>query len=153
MDNIDLVIEKMQVHHVEQIFAIDDESFEIPWSKREMVKELSNNLGIYIVAKNGINNSILGYAGMWHIINEGSITCIAVRSEHRHMGIGSKLLKTLIKIAEDNDMIELQLEVRSMNWKAIDMYKKFNFKIVGCRRDYYNYPKDDAILMTKIIHS
>ncbi len=146
---IDINIENMTLLHLDQVHEIEKDSFSVPWSKSELENEITNNkLAIYIVALNS-GGEVLGYAGMWHVINEGHITNVAVKNEYRQMGVGKKLLTALFDIAIEKEMIGITLEVRMSNSKAQKLYTKFGFKVEGFRKNYYSDTNEDAIIMWK----
>ncbi|MDR2939712.1 MAG: ribosomal protein S18-alanine N-acetyltransferase [Clostridiales bacterium] len=139
----------MALNHLEDVHAIEQESFSVPWSKKELQSELTNNrLAVYLVALNE-NSDVMGYAGMWHVVNEGHITNIAVKREFRGQGVGSRLLESIIEIAGQKEMIGITLEVRISNMKAQSLYTKYGFKPEGFRKRYYSDTNEDAIIMWK----
>ncbi len=138
----------MTTEHIKDVHKIEEDCFSIPWSEKSFYDELTKNkMAIYIVVKE--NNEIIGYGGMWHVINEGHITNIAVKNEYRRKGIGSKIIDELINIAKEKEMIGITLEVRTSNNIAQNLYKKKGFIIEGIRKEYYDDNKEDAILMWK----
>lgn len=142
-------IELMNKSHIDGIIEIEKDSFAIPWSRASVEKELSNNLAIYVVAMD--KEKVIGYGGMWHIVNEGHITNIAVHKDFRRKGIGNAIVKKLIEIAEEKEMIGLTLEVRKSNISALELYKKNGFKLEGIRPEYYEDNKEDAYIMWKYL--
>lgn len=140
-------IELMNKSHVDGIIEIENESFAIPWSRASVEKELSNNLAIYVVAME--DDKVVGYGGMWHIVNEGHITNIAVHKDYRRKGIGNAIINKLSEIAVDKEMIGLTLEVRKSNTPALELYQKNGFKLEGIRPEYYEDNKEDAYIMWK----
>ncbi len=142
-------IEMMNKGHIDGIMEIENESFAIPWSRSSIEKELKNNFAIYAVAIE--NNKVLGYGGMWHVVNEGHITNIAVHKDYRRKGIGQAIIEKLVEIAEEKEMIGLTLEVRKSNTPALELYKKNGFKLEGIRPEYYEDNKEDAYIMWKYL--
>lgn len=140
-------IELMNKSHIDGIMEIEKDSFAIPWSRASVEKELSNNLAIYVVAVE--NEKVMGYGGMWHVVNEGHITNIAVHKDYRRKGIGNIIVNKLIEIAEKKEMIGLTLEVRKSNVPALELYRKNGFKLEGIRPEYYEDNKEDAYIMWK----
>lgn len=139
---------KMTTEHIKDVHKIEEDCFSIPWSEKSFYDELTKNkMAIYIVAQE--NDEIVGYGGMWHVINEGHITNVAVKKEHRNKGIGTKIINSLIDIAKEKEMIGITLEVRVSNDKAKSLYKKSGFIIEGIRKEYYDDNKEDAIVMWK----
>jgi ribosomal-protein-alanine N-acetyltransferase len=140
----------MGLEHLDAVYEIESDSFAIPWTRRELEHEIAgNNLAIYFVAKDG--DMVVGYCGMWHVVNEGHITNIAVAESHRRQGIGGMLIKALEAEARARDMIGLTLEVRVGNERAMRLYGKHGFKIEGIRKNYYADTQEDAAIMWKYL--
>ena len=127
--------------------AIERECFSQPWSEDMLAEELYNDNASFIVAV-ADDGTVLGYAGLTVVLDEGYINNIAVRSQYRRMGVADALLGTFIHFAEDH-LAFLTLEVRASNDKAISLYTKNGFVQEGRRKDYYKAPKEDAIIMTR----
>lgn len=139
----------MAYEHIDGIMEIEKECFAIPWSRKSVEDELSNKLAIYVVAL--FNGKVVGYGGMWHVVTEGHITNIAVHKDYRQQGIGDSIVKELIKIADEKEMIGLTLEVRKSNEPALMLYKNNGFKLEGIRKEYYEDNKEDAYIMWKML--
>lgn len=138
-------LELMNKDHIDGIMEIEKESFAIPWSRASIEKELSNKLAVYIVALE--EGRVVGYGGMWHVVNEGHITNIAVHRDYRQRGFGNAIVKRLLEIGKEREMIGLTLEVRKGNAAAIELYRKNGFKLEGIRPEYYEDNKEDAYIM------
>lgn len=139
---------KMTTDHIKDVHKIEEDCFSIPWSEKSFYDELTKNkMAIYIVAKQ--DDEIIAYGGMWHVINEGHITNVAVKREHRGKGIGSQIINALIDIAKEKEMIGITLEVRASNTVAQSLYKQNGFIIEGIRKEYYDDNREDAIVMWK----
>lgn len=138
---------------VKGVFDISNASFSIPWSIESINGELNNPLAKYIVARDEINDLVVGFVGIWIVVGEGNITNIAVHPDYRGNGIGDKLLSSLINLCSDLNCTLINLEVRESNYKAQNLYKKFGFNIDGIRKGYYEDNKENAILMSKILYS
>jgi ribosomal-protein-alanine N-acetyltransferase len=91
---------------------------------------------------------ILGFIGVWLMVNEAHIVTVAVREEHRREGIGERLLIAAVEQARDLDQEVVTLEVRASNDAAQRMYEKYGFARVGLRKRYYTDNNEDAVLMT-----
>ena len=146
---IDIVY--MRREHIDQVYQIELDSFSIPWLRSDFVTELKKDLAIYIVALD--NNEVIGYAGMWHVVNEGHIVNVAVKHERRRQGVGSLLIEKFIQIALEREMIGLTLEVRMSNAAGQRLYHKYGFVAEGIRRGYYADTGDDAVIMWKYFDS
>ena len=132
---------------VPDVAAIERECFSQPWSEDMLAEELYNDNASFIVAV-ADDGTVLGYAGLTVVLDEGYINNVAVRSQYRRMGVADALLGTFINFAEDH-LAFLTLEVRASNDKAISLYTKNGFVQEGRRKDYYKAPKEDAIIMTR----
>ena len=133
--------------HIDGIVKLEKECFTIPWSREMFEEELKSKLAVYYIAMDG--EKLIGYAGMWRILDEGHITNIAVASNYRRTGVGQALLDKIIKEAEKLKISTLLLEVRASNNAARRFYEKNGFIEVGLRRGYYVDNNEDAILMTR----
>lgn len=145
MNNIEIL--SLDNDHLDDVTKISALSFKTPWSRDSIEKELSNVFSKYVVAK--VDDKIIGFGGMWLIIDEGHITNIAVHPEFREYGVGSKILEELITICKDHMAHSMTLEVRASNLPAQSLYKKYGFLEEGLRKKYYQDTGEDAILMWK----
>ena len=117
----------------------------MPWAKEAIENEFKNDKALYVVAEQ--EGQLLGYGGMWCILDEGEITTIAVAPSARRAGIGNAVVERLIAQARALSIMQIYLEVRQSNEAAQALYRKLHFEIVGQRKGYYTHPKEDAILM------
>lgn len=138
-------IRSMTKEDIDGVLEVEHESFSVPWSRQLFLDEAENSHTVYFVCCDG--KKITAYGGMWHVLNEGQITNIAVKPEYRRFGIASALLEHLKKSAKELGITLMELEVREGNQAAIGLYKKQGFETVGRRRRYYTNPTEDAILM------
>ena len=130
---------------IDAIYQIECNSFSKPWSKNAIEQELENPLAYYVVAEK--DSVAVGYAGMWQVMGEGQITNVAVDSGYRGNGIGKDLIKALIHAAKGNQLEVLLLEVRESNMAARGLYEQCGFTQTGLRKNYYEAPVENAILM------
>lgn len=133
---------------VSQVAEIERQNFSHPWTEAMLYDQLDNMLTSIICAL-GENGVVLGYAGVTVVAGEGYIDNIAVRQEYRKQGIASELLKVFLRFAKAQNLAFLTLEVRVSNDPAKRLYMKHGFAQVGRRKNYYDDPKEDAILMTR----
>jgi [ribosomal protein S18]-alanine N-acetyltransferase len=138
----------MTAEDIDGVLNITNLCFSTPWSRSSISGELNNPLAKYIIAKDIEKNSVIGFVGVWIIVGEADITNIAVHPNYRKLGVGSKLLSSLINICDDLSCSLINLEVRASNISAQNLYKKFSFIENGLRKGYYEDTKEDAILMT-----
>ena len=134
-------------NHLDRVAGLEKLCFSLPWSKEMFADELRSNIAHYLVAIDDKEN-IVGYVGMWKILDEGHITNVAVSPNYRRQGIGEKLICELINNAKRLDLVMLTLEVRKSNIAAQNLYSKYAFKEVGIRKRYYSDTNEDALIMT-----
>lgn len=143
---MDIEIRQMLLSDLETIkdYLISD--FDDFWNYNILKEELISENSKYIVAI--LNKTeIVGFAGIKIIFDEADIMNIVTKKTYRNVGIGSSLLEKLIVISKNLKLSSITLEVNEENISAIHMYKKFGFKSLGIRKNYY---KDkNGIIMTK----
>ncbi len=143
-------LRRMTLADVDAVLAIEKASFTTPWSREAFVKEVTENkLAYYTVAES--EGEILGYAGVWLIVDEGHITNIAVTPKYRGRQIGKKILEKLIQELKNRDILRVTLEVRASNKVAIGLYMSYGFIVLGRRPGYYTDNGEDALIMWKDI--
>lgn len=159
-----------------QVAAIEHESFPTTWPQTAYRRELANHLARYLVLVDrthapvedaeqperraffGIfkrksstaptTDYIVGYVGVWLMVDQAHIVAIAVRESYRGLGLGEMLLAEAIDLALDNRQDSVTLEVRKSNLLAQRLYEKYRFLKVGVRKRYYSDNHEDAIIMT-----
>jgi ribosomal-protein-alanine N-acetyltransferase len=142
-----IVVDRMTVEDLEAVHVIERESFSTPWPAHAYQHELENNrLAHYIVAKYG--DEIVGFAGMWLLVDEAHVTTFATRGSWRRQGVGERLLLALLDLSIQQRAHEATLEVRPSNTPARRLYEKYGFKVVGLRPRYYSDNNEDALIMT-----
>ncbi len=140
-----MIIRKAFEIDAEEISIIEEETFSIPWSKLEILTDLNNPIATYFVASEF--SKIIGYIGCWLVVGEASITNLAVKNSYRQNGVGIMLLDKMITHLRENLATSIFLEVRESNEPAKKLYSKFNFKEISIRKNYYQYPTENAVVM------
>ena len=138
----------MDASHLDGAAAVEQACFSRPWSREMLAEELYNDCAAYLAAEDA-EGCVVGYAGLQVVLDEGYITNVAVLPEHRRQGVASKLLQVFCDFAAGRDLAFLTLEVRRSNDAAIALYEVFGFREAGCRKNYYEAPREDALIMTK----
>ena len=134
--------------HLDEVADLERICFSTPWSRNMLAEELDNACSAFLVALDD-DGSVVGYAGLLVIADEGYITNVAVRPESRRGGVAGQLLDVFLNFAAANQLAFLTLEVRESNYAAIALYGSRGFRSVGRRKNYYEHPKEDAIIMTR----
>jgi ribosomal-protein-alanine N-acetyltransferase len=136
----------MDIQDIDAVMEIDRQSFPKPWSKETFYRELMfNDHAVYLLMI--YEGKIIGYSGMWIIVDEAHITNIAVLPEYRGKKLGAALHQKKIEIAKDHHVKLMTLEVRVSNVVAQKLYEKFGFQIGGLRKNYYTDNQEDAYVM------
>lgn len=128
------------------IFEVEQDSFSIPWSLQAVQRELESERALYYVLEQE-DGTIVGYAGLWQVLDEGQITNIALRKEFRHQGYGELLVRVLMEAAWEAGCTEIFLEVRISNQGPIHLYRKLGYEVLSVRKHYYSDPVEDAYVM------
>lgn len=143
----DITISPMTKDDVDAVVKIEEEAYgKHHWAKSSFYDEMSNNLAKYYSAKTP-EGTLVGYAGTWHIIDEGHITTIAVKKEYLRNHIGEAIIQKIIDDCYKNNIKYLTLEVRVSNIPAIKLYEKYGFQSLGTRKGYYQDNNEDALIM------
>lgn len=143
-----LIFKRMSLEHLNQVLEIEEASFPAPWSYYAFAYEiLQNNLAHYIVAVSG--QEVVGYSGMWLVLDEAHITNVAVHPDYRQKSIGRSLMLEMIRLAVLNGSTKMTLEVRPTNNAARRLYEQLGFVEKGRRKRYYTDNNEDAIIMWK----
>jgi len=138
----------MNADHLDELERLERICFSRPWSKRMLGEELENQCAAFLVAEDE-EGRVLGYAGLLVMLDEGYITNVAVFPEYRRMGIAAKIIEVYLNFAAANDLAFLTLEVRPSNEAALALYRRYGFEEVGRRKNYYELPKEDALILTR----
>lgn len=142
-------IRKLNTDHAAQVHRILSASFSNPWSLETVGTLLRSDKATCFGAFDG--DLMTGYAALEWVLDEGSLTDIAVLPEYRGRGIARLLMNVLIDEAQERRLQFVLLEVRESNTAAINLYRSFGFEQVGRRKKYYSDPCEDGLLMTKNI--
>ena len=148
MEKRSVRIVPMTADHLDQVAELERICFSAPWSRKMLAEELENDCAAFLVAEDAAGD-VLGYAGLLVAADEGYITNVAVFPEQRRRGIAGQLLQVFLNFAEANRLAFLTLEVRPSNAAAIALYQGFGFQEAGRRKNYYDLPKEDALILTR----
>jgi len=138
-------IRKMEPADLCRVIEVEKDSFADPWSESAYLTEISNASAYYIVIC--VGDLIVGFAGMWVIMDESHITTIAVDKQYRKLRLGERLLIDLLEESVKRGAKRATLEVRQSNIAAQNLYIKYEFKPVAIRREYYSNNNENAVIM------
>ena len=136
----------MDKSHLAQVAALEQICFSKPWSAQMLEEELYNPCVSLVVAEDE-DGIVLGYGMVSAVLDEGCLEKIAVAPECRRKGVAQRILTAFLRFGYAN-LAFLTLEVRASNTPAIALYEKLGFEEVGRRKNYYDDPKEDALLLT-----
>jgi ribosomal-protein-alanine N-acetyltransferase len=131
---------------IDQVLVVEHSAFDVPWSRQAFENELKNNrFASYFVAE--YSGKIIGYCGVWVIVDEAHITNLAVLSGYRGHKVGETLLRQVMTYAKSQKAKTISLEVRVSNEVAKNLYRKLGFYTGGIRKNYYSNNGEDALVM------
>ncbi len=125
---------------------MEKECFSVPWSREMLLYQMRGN-NVFLAAVNG--GEVMGYIGMMFVLDEGYISNVAVTGKYRRQGIAKALILALEARCRVMELSFMTLEVRESNLPAISLYAGLGFEEVGVRKNYYDKPRENAILMTR----
>lgn len=138
-------IREMQLDDLEQVMTIEEANFSVPWTETGFFTFLLREDTLFLVAEEG--EKILGYCGVVTVQDEGDITNVAVEKNSQNQGIGKKLLEEMFQRTQKAGVCRLFLEVRAGNAAALHLYEKMGFVQMGIRKNYYEQPVEDGVVM------
>lgn len=139
----------MTADHLDDVARLEQICFSRPWSRRMLAEELENQCAAFLVALEPGTDKVVGYAGLLVMADEGYITNVAVFPEYRRRGVAEQIIQVFCDFAQGNHLAFLTLEVRPGNAPAISLYNSFGFEEVGRRKNYYDLPREDALILTR----
>ena len=142
-------IRAMQSKDLTEVAEIEKDIFSIPWSRQGFADSLGQENTCYLVAC--LNGKIAGYCGFLQVLDEADITNVAVEASSRKKGIGKKMLDELIRQGMQRGIRAFTLEVRESNHAALALYQKLGFESAGIRKNFYDAPKENAVIMWKYL--
>ena len=142
-------IRPMTKEDCEQVASIEAVSFSMPWSKKAFTETVEKQNFRYYVAEN--DGEILGYCGFLYVLDEAEIPNVCVKASARQKGVGKQMMTVLIDEARELGIAVLYLEVRESNMAARKLYEVLGFEENGIRKNFYEQPAENAVLMSKTL--
>ena len=143
------MIRKMHLNDLDEVMIIEKEAFNDHWKRSDFEYEINENEFAHMVVFEE-EGQILGMLGYYILFDDAQITTIAVKENSRGKHIATQLMQYLIKDCIERECSVLSLEVRVSNFKAIHLYKKFEFVEMNIRKGYYE-DGEDAIFMIRAL--
>ncbi|MGJ9385849.1 ribosomal protein S18-alanine N-acetyltransferase [Salipaludibacillus sp. CF4.18] len=141
----------MELGDLKQVMELEEECFSTPWTYDAYFNELTKNqFAYYIVAET--EDKVVGYCGLWVIVDEAHITNIAVSPSLRRQGVGEYILRGSMEMAKTLGAEKISLEVRVSNDPAQKLYRKFGFQDGGIRKNYYTDNQENALVMWAVLN-
>ena len=145
---MEYTIVPMTEEHLDQVEALERTIFSRgAWSRKQLEEICSAGCAAALAAVTP-DGTVVGYASAQAVLDEGNINNVAVCPQSRRQGVGSALLEALRLFAAERKLSFLTLEVRASNMGARALYARHGYQEVGRRKNYYEFPREDAILMT-----
>lgn len=143
-----MIIRKMLESDAAVVAEIEKKVFSLPWSEKSFADAAAKEGNIYLVACE--DEHVVGYVGAWGVFGEADITNVCVDPEYRKRGIANELINALITEGRKNKIDIFFLEVRESNSAAISLYEKNGFKQISVRKNFYEHPVENALVMSRM---
>ncbi|WP_343210412.1 ribosomal protein S18-alanine N-acetyltransferase [Anaerolentibacter hominis] len=140
-----MIVRRMEPGDAGAAAELEAELFALPWSEQGFLDALDRPDTLYLAAIQ--EEKLAGYCGMWCVLDEAEITNVAVRPSFRRRGIGREMLTELIRRGRKRQISTFFLEVRESNEAAIRLYESLGFAVNGLRKNFYDRPRENAVLM------
>lgn len=140
-------IRLMKETDLDMVAEIEKEIFSRPWSRNDFADSLKSENTLYVVAEE--DGKVKGYCGMYVSFEEGNITNVAVSPSYRRQQVAHNMLNYILGLAKEKGITDVFLEVRETNVPAIKLYEKLGFAEEGIRKNFYERPTENALIMWK----
>lgn len=142
-----LKVREMTMEDAEEIAQIEAENFSKPWRQKDFEDAVRSSSTLYMVIEN--QDEIIGYAGMWLVLDEGEITNVSIKKNCWGQKAGTHLMEKFLEEAKKRGGTSFFLEVRESNLRARNLYRSFGFEEIDVRKNFYEAPVEDGIVMCK----
>lgn len=142
-----MILREMLVEDLDKVMEIEEDLFAVPWTKEGYFTFLTRKDAMFLVVEE--KGEILGYCGLLMVLDEGDVTNVAVKRDRQREGIGNFLMESMLRLACEQGIRTVHLEVRAGNSVAVRLYERLGFVKDGIRKGYYTDPVEDAVLMTR----
>jgi ribosomal-protein-alanine N-acetyltransferase len=144
-----VAIQAMADTDIDAVMEIERLSFRAPWSRNVFLEELGREWARVDIVRDVETDvgAVLAFANYWLVADELHILNVAVHPQHRRQGHATRLLAHMVEIARANTCRCVTLEVRRSNAVAQGLDRRFAFRAVCVRPNYYAEDQEDAIVM------
>ena len=144
---MELQIKSLTEEYVDQVCILEEEAFSMPWHRESFLEMIQNKDACYLVGLH--EDEVVASCGLRNIVGDGEITNVVTKASERGKGIGEKMLLKLLEEGVAMGVEAFTLEVRKSNYAAIHLYEKLGFVTEGIRKNFYEEPTEDALIMWK----
>jgi len=132
---------------IDDVLAIEEQSFTNPWTREMYRAELENRGVSYCYLAKDHAGGVVGFCSFWRVLDELHINNLAVEPRHRRAGVATALLERVLGDGVTLGATRATLEVRQSNQAARQLYERFGFAVTSVRRSYYTKPVEDALVL------
>jgi ribosomal-protein-alanine N-acetyltransferase len=141
-----ITVSRMQMADIPHVSYLERRCYALPWNSSAYATEIGNSIAYYTVAKDR-DGIVVGFAGMWVVMDEIHITTLAVDPDVRGKSVGERLLLDMLEAGMERGAHRATLEVREHNLAAHNLYLKYGFEDVAIRKKYYSDNGENAVIM------
>ena len=138
---------------ISEVYALESQWGDVRWSLPQLESELTLDVSRFFVLLDEAEKEVKGYAGYWKVHDEAQVSNLCVAPKYRRQGLGRQLVECLLDRARVEKCQTMNLEVRAHNTAARALYASLGFREVGLRKNFYDNPKDDAVLMELFLNA
>lgn len=143
-----MIVRALENKDLQEIEQIEKSLYKNPWNREAFLRDLENDIAFnYVLEHEGV---IIGYYGFWVMFDSVDITKVSIRKELQGKGLSNILMNDFFSRIKNLDIKTITLEVRVSNNKAINLYKKYGFKEIAKRKQYYDDLEDAYILQKEV---
>jgi ribosomal-protein-alanine N-acetyltransferase len=139
-------IKRISENDIDAVAVLESEIFSDSWSAKSIKETYDNKSALILGAYQ--DEELIGYVIFYYVLDEGEIARIAVSPSHRRQGVAEQIFAGLLEFCEENNIERILLDVRISNEPAISFYRKSGFADDGIRKNFYENPKEHALLMS-----
>ena len=144
---MELIIKPLTEEFVDQVCVLEEEAFSMPWHRESFLEMIQNPNACYLVGL--VEGEAVASCGLRNIVGDGEITNVVTKGSMRGQGIGKQMLLKLLEEGRKMGVEAFTLEVRKSNYTSIGLYEKLGFVTEGVRKNFYEDPTEDALIMWK----